>query len=108
MLLFAEKEADFVKAVKKSTVGATLLAVGMFLGVMPGQSYYSITSYVKCDIDFIMFMISFIHTTGHAYVLEGPFNSIVVPTFETKITLPGFRVAFDCPDNGAPATATVR
>ena len=55
-----------------------------------------------------MFMISFIQTTGYAYVLDGPFNSIVVPTFETKILLPGFRVAFDCPDNGAPATATVR
>jgi hypothetical protein len=34
--LFAEREADFVKAFKKSTVGATLLAVGIFAGVMPG------------------------------------------------------------------------
>jgi len=44
--LFAEREADFVKAVKKSTVVATLLAVGMFAGVMPGESYYSTTSYL--------------------------------------------------------------
>jgi hypothetical protein len=48
--LFAEKEADFVQAVKKSTVGATLLAVGMFLGVMPGQNFYSNTSYVTLTL----------------------------------------------------------
>jgi len=56
-------------------------------------------------------MISIIHTTGHAspYVLESPFNSILVPTFLTKITLPGFRVDFNCPDSlDATATATVR
>jgi len=80
--LFAEREADFVKAVKKSTVVATLLAVGMFAGVMPGHA---------------------------SYVLESPFNSILVPTFLTKITLPGFRVDFHCPDSlDATATATVR
>jgi hypothetical protein len=55
-----------------------------------------------------MFMISLIHTTDHAYVVESPFNSILVPPFQSKITLPGFRVDFDCPDDGSKATATVR
>jgi len=78
--LFAERGADFIKAVKKSTASATLLAVGMFAGVMP----------------------------GYAYVLDGPFNSIVVPSFQSKITLSPFAVKFDCPDDGSTATATVR
>ena len=58
---------------------------------------------------FICIMISFIRTTtGHAaYVLESPFNSINVPSFQTNILLKGFRVQFNCPDSGA-ATATVR
>lgn len=58
--------------------------------------------------DIILIMISFIRPTGHAaYVLESPFNSINVPSFQTNILLNGFRVQFNCPDSGA-ATATVR
>jgi hypothetical protein len=59
-------------------------------------------------------MISLIRTTGHAdidslYVVRSRFNSIVVPTFQTKIILPGFRVDFNCPNDGSKkATATVR
>ena len=55
-----------------------------------------------------MFMISFIHTTGHAYVLDGPFESIVVPSFQSKITLSPFALKFNCPDDGSMATATAR